>query len=248
MAKDTRVPSTTNGTDDNDNNNNTDHGNGNGTDDNANDKDNDKDTDDDSSSVRSDFAPTTVVILLGSMNFEPDNNSTDVLSFQIDTIEERDDLIQDAVAKLAPNTIQQIHLLLKSSSISSLFDVSIFTAFVPTLITSGHGAVTIHVLPESAILAEDMPVQPGDVEAIRMALVVTGLALQAEEQNIQGGSWTLSAVRPRVSASNNDDDDDVDDDDDNEEHTSSVIATDDTEEEEEEFRKLVNAELEKDDQ
>ena len=243
MAKDTRAPSTTNGTDDNDNNNNTDHGNGNGTDDNTNDKDNDKDTDDDSSSVRSDFAPTTVVILLGSMNFEPDNNSTDVLSFQIDTIEERDDLIQDAVAKLAPNTIQQIHLLLKSSSISSLFDVSIFTAFVPTLITSGHGAVTIHVLPESAILAEDMPVQPGDVEAIRMALVVTGFALQAEEQNIQGGSWTLSAVRPRVSAINDDDDDD----DDNEEHTSSNIATHDTEEENE-FRKLVNAELEKDDQ
>ena len=243
MAKDTLTPSTTNGTDDNNNNTDIDNGNDNGTDDNANDKDNDKDTDDESS-VRSDFAPTTVVITLGSMNFEPNNNSTDVLSFQIDTIEERDDLIQEAVAKLAPNTIQQIHLLLKSSSISSLFDVSIFTAFVPTLVTSGHGAVTIHVLPESAILAEDMPVQPGDVEAIRMALVVTGLALQAEEQNIQGGSWTLSAVRPKVSAINDDDDDDDNDDD---HHTSSDIATDDIEEEEE-FRKLVNAELEKDDQ
>jgi hypothetical protein len=136
--------------------------------------------------------PSTVLILLGSMHFEH-AGSVDVLSIKIATPEDRMEILEDASKRVAPNTIEALHVVLKSSSISSLFDESLFSTFYDGLIP-GTGEVMVHVLPESSAMAEDMAVQADDVDAVRMGLVMTGYRLESEQQ--QDGSWVLSAKKP----------------------------------------------------
>jgi hypothetical protein len=61
----------------------------------------------------------------------------------------------------------------------------------------------IHVLPESSVTAEDMPVQAGDVDTIRMSLVMSGLRLEMEQS--QDGSWILVAKKPGPTEEDDDD-------------------------------------------
>mmetsp|Transcript_7049 Transcript_7049/g.17691 ORF Transcript_7049/g.17691 Transcript_7049/m.17691 type:complete len:456 (-) Transcript_7049:399-1766(-) len=147
--------------------------------------------DDSASDGVNDFAPTTVVMMLGSMNLDP-LPSSDLLSIKIESPEEISGALEEASNTVRPNSLEAIHILLKSSSVSSLFDESILTAFYDGMMPGKE--VTVHVLPESAVLAEDMPIQPADVDSIRMALVTSGLMLQVEEQN--EGSWVLTAIKP----------------------------------------------------
>ncbi|KAL3921925.1 MAG: hypothetical protein SGARI_006570 [Bacillariaceae sp.] len=134
--------------------------------------------------------------MLGSMHFEHAGNA-DVLSLKIATPEEREDTLKDASSRIAPNTLEALHLVLKGSSISSLFDESLLSTFYEGLIP-GTGEAMVHVLPESSSLADDMPVQADDVEAIRMGLVMAGLRLEMEQA--QDGSWILSAKKPGLAS------------------------------------------------
>jgi hypothetical protein len=157
-----------------------------------------------------DYIPSTVLILLGSMHFEH-AGSVDVLSLKINTPEDRTAILDDASKRVAPNTIEALHVVLKSSSISSLFDESLFSTFYDSLIP-GTGEVMVHVLPESSAMSEDMPVQANDVDAVRMGLIMTGYRLEMEQQ--QDGSWILAAKKPglKVIDDDNDEEEEVEED------------------------------------
>mmetsp|Transcript_22441 Transcript_22441/g.52975 ORF Transcript_22441/g.52975 Transcript_22441/m.52975 type:complete len:193 (+) Transcript_22441:203-781(+) len=180
-----------------------------------------------------DFAPTTVVVMLGSMNFDPVQTSN-ILSLKISSPEDMANTLEEAAKSVRPNSLESVHVLLKSSSVSSLFDVSVLSTFYEGIIPGKE--VSIHVLPESAVLAEDMPVQPNDVDSIRMGLVIAGLMLRCEQA--QDGGWVLMAVKP-----GGDEDDDEEDEDEDEEEKELTEAE---KKEEEEFRKLVEKENERD--
>ena len=175
-----------------------------------------------------DFAPTTVVVMLGSMNFEP-VDSVDILSLKISNPDERLEVLEKASKSIKPNSLESLHVLLKSSSVSSLFDESIIKSFFEGIIPGKE--VTIHVLPESAALADDMAVQAGDVDSIRAGLVMAGLLLQAEQAH--EGSWILTATKPGGEEEGSDGDDDE----------GGEEPTEEEKQEEEEFRKLVTAEM-----
>mmetsp|Transcript_13870 Transcript_13870/g.28627 ORF Transcript_13870/g.28627 Transcript_13870/m.28627 type:complete len:188 (-) Transcript_13870:146-709(-) len=179
-----------------------------------------------------DFAPTTVVIMLGSMNFEP-ANSVDILSLKIDDPDERAEVLERASKKIEPNTLESVHVLLKASSVSTLFDESILSAFFECL--SPGKEVTVHALPESAALADDMAVQPADVDSIRTAILMAGFLLQVEQAH--EGSWILSAIKPGGEEESSDEEEEDEDE-----------PTEAEKQEEEEFKKLVNKEMEKEKQ
>lgn len=154
-----------------------------------------------------DYAPSTVLIMLGSMHFEHAGNA-DVLSLKIDSPDDREATLQDASSRIAPNSLEALHLVLKSSAISSLFDESLLSTFYEGLIP-GSGEAMVHVLPESSALAEDMPVQAEDVDAIRVGFVMAGLRLEMEQA--QDGSWILSAKKPGLPSADEDEEDDEED-------------------------------------
>jgi len=173
-----------------------------------------------------DFTPTTVVVMLGSMNFEP-VTSVDILSLKIQNLEERSEVLEKASKDVKSNSLESLHILLKSSSVSTLFDESIFTTFFDAIIPGKE--VVVHVLPESAALAEDMAVQAGDVDSIRMGIVMSGLLLQVEQEH--EGCWILTATKPGGADETSDEED------------AEEGITDTEKQEEEEFRKLIDKEL-----
>lgn len=175
-----------------------------------------------------DFAPTTVVIMLGSMNFEPEE-SVDILSLKIENPDERAQVLEKASKQIKPNTVEAMHVLLKSSSVTTLFDDSILTSFFEGIVPGKE--VNIHVLPESAALADEMPVQAADVDSIRMGLVMSGFLLQVEQAH--EGSWILQAIKP-----GGPEEDEEEEEEDEEEPTEAE------KQEEEEFQNLVNKALE----
>jgi hypothetical protein len=152
--------------------------------------------------------PSTVLIMLGSMHFEH-AGTADVLSLKISSPEESLGTLEDASKRVAPNTVEALHLVMKSSSISSLFEETLLSTFFDSL-KPGTGEVIVHVLPESSVLADEMPVQANDVDAIRMGLVVTGFRLEMEQE--QDGSWILLAKKPGApSFDENDDEEEAED-------------------------------------
>ncbi|KAG7343400.1 silent information regulator protein Sir2 [Nitzschia inconspicua] len=142
------------------------------------------------------YTPSTILIMLGSMHFEH-AGSADVLSLKISAPEERMGVLEEGRKRVAPNTVESLHLVLKSSSVSSLFEESLLSTFYDSL-KPETGEVMVHVLPESAALADEMPVQADDVDAIRMGLVMSGYQLEMEKE--EEGSWVLLAKKPGLSS------------------------------------------------
>mmetsp|Transcript_16841 Transcript_16841/g.25469 ORF Transcript_16841/g.25469 Transcript_16841/m.25469 type:complete len:176 (+) Transcript_16841:91-618(+) len=143
------------------------------------------------------YAPSTVLVMLGPMHFEH-AGSADVLSVKIPTLEDREKSLKKSAEMIKPNSLETLHIILKSSSVSSLFDETILTTYFDALRPGSE--TSVHVLG-----TEEMPVQPGDVDGIRMALVTNGQRLHSEES--QEGSWILTAKMPSL--------DDIDEDDEN---------------------------------
>ena len=162
--------------------------------------------DNDNDDVEADFQPTTVLVLLGSMHFEP-SGGADMLSLKIGDPSEMDDILKDACDQIKPNSLKQVHILLKSSSISSLFDDKLLTSFYDGLIPGMDGELSIHVLPESSVMAEDMAVQPGDVDGIRMGLVTSSYFLECEQ--CQDGGWVLTARKPELDVADEEEEDEI---------------------------------------
>mmetsp|Transcript_11698 Transcript_11698/g.17162 ORF Transcript_11698/g.17162 Transcript_11698/m.17162 type:complete len:179 (-) Transcript_11698:92-628(-) len=144
------------------------------------------------------YAPSSVLLMLGPMHFEH-AGSADVLSVKIATPEERTESLKKSADMIQPNSLETLHIILKSSSVSSLFDETCLTTFSDGLRPGSE--TMVHVLG-----TEDMPVQPGDVDGIRMSLVDCGLRLSSEEA--QEGSWILTARMPSLDDFEKEEDDD----------------------------------------
>ena len=166
----------------------------------SNDDANDKDvTDDDNNNISNDnnrgdeggddetYAPSTVLIMLGPLHFDH-SGTADVLSVKITNPEERADSLEKAATMIQPETIENLHVILLSASISSLYDDSILTTFYDSLKPGGE--VTVHVLPPSP----DIEVQPGDVDSIRVSKVMAGYRLVSEQA--QDGGWIMLSNKP----------------------------------------------------
>mmetsp|Transcript_17555 Transcript_17555/g.25625 ORF Transcript_17555/g.25625 Transcript_17555/m.25625 type:complete len:154 (+) Transcript_17555:142-603(+) len=148
-----------------------------------------------------DYEPSTVLIMLGPLHFEH-SGSADVLSIKITTPEERTSSLQEASGNIKDETVSAFHVILKASSVSSLYDDSILTTFVNGLRPGAE--VQVHALGSA-----DMPVQPGDVDTIRVSIVTAGLRLIKEgiTEGEEGG-WVLVAQKPGLSGDDDDDDED----------------------------------------
>ena len=165
--------------------------------DDANDKDvtdddnkttsNDNNTGDNGSGDDETYAPSTVLIMLGPLHFDH-SGTADVLSVKITNPEERADSLEKAATMIQPETIENLHVILLSASISSLYDDSILTTFYDSLKPGGE--VTVHVLPPSP----DIEVQPGDVDSIRVSKVMAGYRLVSEQA--QDGGWIMLSNKP----------------------------------------------------
>ena len=154
------------------------------------------------------YAPTTVLIMLGPLHFEH-SGSADVLSVKITTPEERTEHLEKSSQMIKSNTLDNLHVILLSASISSLYDDTILTTYYDGL--KPNGEVTVHVLPPSP----EQPVQPGDVDNIRMSMVMAGYRLNSEQA--QEGGWIMLSNKPGVPEDDDDDDEEEDDDNDKKE-------------------------------
>lgn len=138
-----------------------------------------------------DSPPTTVLVILGPMEFEP-SGAADVMSVKIRTQEELGPTLEAAGEMVKPSSLEALHVILKSSTISSLYDPSIITKFVEAL---GPGAeCTVHVLG-----SREMPVQPADVNDIRVSLLLMANLMLEQEGLTEGdeGGWTLTARKQK---------------------------------------------------
>mmetsp|Transcript_24397 Transcript_24397/g.50720 ORF Transcript_24397/g.50720 Transcript_24397/m.50720 type:complete len:152 (-) Transcript_24397:1033-1488(-) len=130
--------------------------------------------------------PTTILVMLGPLHFDHSGDA-DVLSVKISTPEEIPHTLAQAKTMLKPASVENFHLVLKSSSISSLFEDRIVTSFSEAL--QPHAEVSVHILgPEYA------PVQQADADEIRYSLVMMGLRME-EEGRPEGddSGWALKA-------------------------------------------------------
>mmetsp|Transcript_23985 Transcript_23985/g.55054 ORF Transcript_23985/g.55054 Transcript_23985/m.55054 type:complete len:173 (+) Transcript_23985:120-638(+) len=132
------------------------------------------------------YNPSTVLIMLGPLHFEHAGDA-DVLSVKIAAPDELERNLDQAHKLLGAECVENFHVVLKSSSISSLFDERVVSQFMDTL--KPHAEVSVHVLgPEFA------PVERADVDEIRYALVMAGLKMEQEgrPEGDESG-WALQA-------------------------------------------------------
>ena len=137
-----------------------------------------------------DSPPTTVLVILGPMEFET-SGKADIMSIKIRTPEERAPTLEAAAAMIKEESLVAVHVILKGSSVSSLYDDTIVATFFEALAPGAES--TVHVLGTA-----DMPVQPADVNSIRVSLLMSGLQLESEglTEGEEGG-WTLTARKPK---------------------------------------------------
>mmetsp|Transcript_15166 Transcript_15166/g.37411 ORF Transcript_15166/g.37411 Transcript_15166/m.37411 type:complete len:537 (+) Transcript_15166:189-1799(+) len=131
------------------------------------------------------FAPTTIVVLLGSLQFEPSGES-DVLSVKIQGPDEMEGALEKAKSDVKPQSIETLHVILQASAVSSIWDDSILSTLAETLKPDGEAHVNIHALSSPHI-----PVESGDVDALRSSLVLNGFMLVQEAMEESG--WALTA-------------------------------------------------------
>jgi hypothetical protein len=144
-----------------------------------------------------DSPPSTVLVILGPMEFET-AGAADIMSLKIRTPDERGPTLEAAAAMVKEESLEAMHVILKSSSVSSLYDDTIITTFFEALAPGSE--TTVHVLG-----TPDMPVQPADVNNIRVSLLMGGLQLESEglTEGEEGG-WTLTARKPKPGGDSDD--------------------------------------------
>ena len=140
-----------------------------------------------------DYTPSTILVMLGPLHFEH-AGSADVLSVKITSPEERAEHLKESSKSLKESTVDNLHVVLKSSSISSLYDQSIISNYFEFL--KPDAAVSVHVLG-----SVDMPVQPADCDEIRVSFIMSGYRLEQEGQpEDEEGGWALTARKPNLTA------------------------------------------------
>jgi hypothetical protein len=133
------------------------------------------------------FTPSTILVLLGSLMFEPSGES-DVLSIKIQTPEEMQGALKKAKSDVKPYSIETLHVILMASAASSVWDDAILSTLLETLKPEGESQVNIHVMASPHI-----PVESGDVDPLRSALILSGLMLEQEAMMGDDGGWVLTA-------------------------------------------------------
>lgn len=143
-----------------------------------------------------DYAPSTVLIMLGPLHFQHSGNA-DVLSVKIADPDELSSSLSEAGKLIKDESLDSVHVIMKSSSVSLLYDDSIIATFFNGMRPGAE--TTIHVLG-----SQDIPVNDGDVDDIRTSIRSSGLRL-TEEALADGdeGGWVLKGVKP--GGSENDD-------------------------------------------
>jgi len=127
--------------------------------------------------------------MLGPLHFEH-AGSADVLSVKITTVEDLPLILEESGKMVKPSSVDKIHIILKSSAISSLYDEIILKTFFEALKPGAEAS--IHVLG-----SVDMPVQPADVDEVRASLIMSGLFLEEEgKPEDDEGGWALTARKP----------------------------------------------------
>ena len=142
--------------------------------------------------------PTTALIVLGNaMFFQPEAN---VLSATLTSREEFASCLQSNGAAL--DSLDVVHIVVRSCDVSTLYDPDAVSSFIPILRPGAQ--MTVHALPaDGGQEDEQTPVQPGDVDIIRMSLALAGLHLQVEAEG-ENGAWMLTA-RKKVEDDSEDD-------------------------------------------
>lgn len=144
------------------------------------------------------YSPSTILVMLGPLHFEHEG-SKDVLSVKISNPEERAEHLQEAAKSVTPSSVDNLHVILKSSSVSSLYDDTILSTFFDTLKPGAEA--TVHILGHA-----DMPVQFDDCGEIRTSFAMAGLRLEQEglTEGDEGG-WTLMGRKPGGEQDSDDD-------------------------------------------
>jgi hypothetical protein len=154
----------------------------------------------------SDYSPSAILVMLGSLHFEHEG-SNDVLSVTISRPEELAANLEHSAKNVEPSSVDNLHaVILKSSSLSTLYDNSILSTFYNPL-KPGAKATAAHVLGSA-----EMPVKfGGDCSKIRMSILLSGLRLEQEglTEGDEGGWTTLTARKQESEQEEGDGDDEA---------------------------------------
>eukprot|EP00551_Chaetoceros_affinis_P007581 CAMPEP_0203662970 /NCGR_PEP_ID=MMETSP0090-20130426/750_1 /ASSEMBLY_ACC=CAM_ASM_001088 /TAXON_ID=426623 /ORGANISM="Chaetoceros affinis, Strain CCMP159" /LENGTH=128 /DNA_ID=CAMNT_0050525827 /DNA_START=55 /DNA_END=441 /DNA_ORIENTATION=- len=119
--------------------------------------------------------PNTAVVLIGNdIFFKPGSNAISA------TITKREDLSTCLESKAEPSSLDSFHLIMKASSVPTLFDPDALSSFVPLLRPSAE--VIVHIM--------DNPGEE-DIDTVKVALVLANL--RVESQQTGEGAYIVSA-------------------------------------------------------
>jgi hypothetical protein len=88
----------------------------------------------------------------------------------------------------APDSLEIMHIVVRSLDLNNLYDPEAIMEFVPCL--KGGAEITVHVL-----VGENQTSSEEDAELVRESLVLAGLRLQSEAM-AEDGSRILTAMKP----------------------------------------------------
>ena len=127
--------------------------------------------------------PTTAIIVLGdAMFFKPQAHVISITLLQREQF-------ADALDQMAePDSLEMIHVAVRTNDLSELYDPDALPNFVPYL--KAGSVFTVHIIAgENQVSGED------DSATIRLSLVMAGLRFKLDSP--QGdGSRTITAVKP----------------------------------------------------
>mmetsp|Transcript_10111 Transcript_10111/g.18948 ORF Transcript_10111/g.18948 Transcript_10111/m.18948 type:complete len:163 (+) Transcript_10111:60-548(+) len=127
--------------------------------------------------------PTTAIVVLGeAMIFKPQAH---VISITLLYREQ----FREALEHMAePDSLEIMHIVVKSNDLNDLYDPDAIIEFVPCL--KDGAEMIVHVL-----VGENQTSSDEDGEVVRMSLVGAGLRLQSEVMG-EDGSRMLTATKP----------------------------------------------------
>ncbi len=109
--------------------------------------------------------PNTAVVLIGNdIFFKPGSNAISA------TTTKREDLSTCLESKAEPSSLDSFHLIMKASSVATLFDPDALSSFLPLL--RPNAEFVVHIMEN-----------PGeeDVDTVKMALVLANLRVESQQ-------------------------------------------------------------------
>lgn len=127
--------------------------------------------------------PTTAIVVLGeAMFFKPQANVISITLFYREQFREALDQMA------APDSLEVMHIVVRSIDLKTLYDPEAIKEFVPCL--KGGAELMVHVL-----VGENQTSGDEDGETVRESLVLAGLRIQSEVMT-ENGSRIVTATKP----------------------------------------------------